>query len=700
MFGTLSLFYIGAIILRTNGCFAAEDTSRYLPHLEDCSKFYREFQGVRHELQCPFPKLFNAQLKVCDTPEKSGCVRLPNGSDVKAPTVAPQPSQSVVIPNNSDVSQHAQSLESGISHVLPDSQATSTPSSQLTDGMPSFSSSSDSSYSSVVDTIEAPKNFSMSEPTMQTNLTQNVNALEDGISHAMDSFDIPKPSQPDTSTDENMNISSNLPYTGYMPYSHEDTDTSDDIYDNPSNPQSQTLSEDLDSLESGLSHGLGTFEFPMGRPHPLDSEIGSSGYSNGIPDFPPPSSRESIEEIGKHEFPHNSERSLESLESKLSHTLSSFHFPESGDDSESIESPNPSDDSVPDGGYSPGQSSESVEYPGDTDANINGSPESHSNLDSIEHSLSHGLGSLHFPNGLQPTADPDETGMFGSSEENQQESQTSFECPPSSQEEAINMVYPGNCYKFYKCFNGVPEVYDCPAPLQFNPVVGICDEPENVGCSSQNVYSNHQSTPSAPEFGWNTNGDGAWNLPNNPNWNVPGTQHPNHHTSNEYSQHEGGGIGGIENGDNVQSTSLEAGDPHNENKSSMQDDYQDSFSSESKDSGSTSEENTTSGASKGNKKRSFALLSKIEKGIPFLNSGWSDSGNSDGSSDGSFGSGEYDGDFFFNADASSSFIDGWRHILLPVSKDWNNSIQQLSNALQSIPFLPHKHLKQSSEKTS
>lgn len=41
---------------------------------------------------------------------------------------------------------------------------------------------------------------------------------------------------------------------------------------------------------------------------------------------------------------------------------------------------------------------------------------------------------------------------------------------------------PESCGRFYQCSNGYPYVFDCPANLHFNPVLLVCDWPENAGC--------------------------------------------------------------------------------------------------------------------------------------------------------------------------------------------------------------------------
>jgi hypothetical protein len=42
-----------------------------------------------------------------------------------------------------------------------------------------------------------------------------------------------------------------------------------------------------------------------------------------------------------------------------------------------------------------------------------------------------------------------------------------------------------NCSKFYKCDNGVPKVFFCPATLEWNKDLFICDYPENVICKNR-----------------------------------------------------------------------------------------------------------------------------------------------------------------------------------------------------------------------
>ena len=58
-----------------------------------------------------------------------------------------------------------------------------------------------------------------------------------------------------------------------------------------------------------------------------------------------------------------------------------------------------------------------------------------------------------------------------------------FDCPTS------NGLFPNpkDCHTFYHCSNGYAYLKDCPANLEFNPVLLVCDWPENAGCSRPTV---------------------------------------------------------------------------------------------------------------------------------------------------------------------------------------------------------------------
>ena len=52
---------------------------------------------------------------------------------------------------------------------------------------------------------------------------------------------------------------------------------------------------------------------------------------------------------------------------------------------------------------------------------------------------------------------------------------------------------PYNCSSFYRCSNGVPYLYPCPADLIFNPNLNICDFPESYACEVQ-CFDNGEET--------------------------------------------------------------------------------------------------------------------------------------------------------------------------------------------------------------
>ncbi|XP_052757052.1 mucin-2-like isoform X1 [Galleria mellonella] len=49
----------------------------------------------------------------------------------------------------------------------------------------------------------------------------------------------------------------------------------------------------------------------------------------------------------------------------------------------------------------------------------------------------------------------------------------------------ISLLLPAaNCSQFYYCVFGEKEITDCPGGLHFNPVLQVCDQPQNAGCES------------------------------------------------------------------------------------------------------------------------------------------------------------------------------------------------------------------------
>lgn len=58
-------------------------------------------------------------------------------------------------------------------------------------------------------------------------------------------------------------------------------------------------------------------------------------------------------------------------------------------------------------------------------------------------------------------------------------------CPlPDPLDYTVHQPHESDCSKFYKCDNGVKVLFDCPAGLDFNPSLWVCDWPEQAGCTS------------------------------------------------------------------------------------------------------------------------------------------------------------------------------------------------------------------------
>ena len=75
---------------------------------------------------------------------------------------------------------------------------------------------------------------------------------------------------------------------------------------------------------------------------------------------------------------------------------------------------------------------------------------------------------------------------------------SSFDCPTS------NGLFPNpkDCHTFYQCSNGNAYLMDCPSNLEFNPVLQVCDWPENAGCSAKTTQkpTPKPTTPTPSSF--------------------------------------------------------------------------------------------------------------------------------------------------------------------------------------------------------
>ena len=54
-------------------------------------------------------------------------------------------------------------------------------------------------------------------------------------------------------------------------------------------------------------------------------------------------------------------------------------------------------------------------------------------------------------------------------------------CPTNTAQ--FHFAKEDNCRQFYKCSNGCPEQFSCPAPLSYNTAAFICDWDANTGCA-------------------------------------------------------------------------------------------------------------------------------------------------------------------------------------------------------------------------
>jgi len=49
----------------------------------------------------------------------------------------------------------------------------------------------------------------------------------------------------------------------------------------------------------------------------------------------------------------------------------------------------------------------------------------------------------------------------------------------------VLLPHPKDCSRFFSCSNGVPIEMHCPAGLEFNDALKVCDWPENANCGSK-----------------------------------------------------------------------------------------------------------------------------------------------------------------------------------------------------------------------
>ncbi|XP_076269041.1 uncharacterized protein LOC143201702 isoform X2 [Rhynchophorus ferrugineus] len=87
----------------------------------------------------------------------------------------------------------------------------------------------------------------------------------------------------------------------------------------------------------------------------------------------------------------------------------------------------------------------------------------------------------------------------------------SSQCPAVDGPESVYIPL-ADCTKFCQCSNGVAYQHNCPANLHFNPVLNVCDYPENANCSGASGTTvpapSPSSTTSAPATSSSQSPDG------------------------------------------------------------------------------------------------------------------------------------------------------------------------------------------------
>ena len=74
----------------------------------------------------------------------------------------------------------------------------------------------------------------------------------------------------------------------------------------------------------------------------------------------------------------------------------------------------------------------------------------------------------------------------------------SFQYPCQSYEELYFVPHPNDCNKYYMCNFHHAALFTCPANLQFNPDLDVCDYPDVVGCINT-PYPTEATTSMGPD---------------------------------------------------------------------------------------------------------------------------------------------------------------------------------------------------------
>ncbi|XP_048516336.1 serine-rich adhesin for platelets-like [Athalia rosae] len=93
-------------------------------------------------------------------------------------------------------------------------------------------------------------------------------------------------------------------------------------------------------------------------------------------------------------------------------------------------------------------------------------------------------------------AEPTTSAAPGSSDDSENTKPTiPTECPAENEGDAVHIAHESDCGLFYQCDWGHKVLKECPSGLHFNPVLQVCDWPENVGCSSNGGNSGEGTKP-------------------------------------------------------------------------------------------------------------------------------------------------------------------------------------------------------------
>ncbi|XP_029669076.1 uncharacterized protein LOC115238965 [Formica exsecta] len=498
----------------------SRDKIVYLPHENDCTKFYSCHMGTKGKpLDCPFMDKngnrlhFNPVLQVCDWPWNAEC-------QIRSTSTPMTPTSSLIPPISPSSSLTT------ISSPSPSTSPTSSSNSPTTSTVPPNSSTPPTSSSSFPTTSTLPPSSSTlptsssNSPTMPT-VPPNSSTTVTSSSSSLTTTTLPPNSSISTTS------SSNSPTTATSsPSSPTSPTSSSNFPTTPTLPSNSSTSSTSSSNSPTTTTSSPSFPTTPTLPSSSSTSPTSSSSSPTTPTLPPNSSTSSISSSS---FPTTTTLSPSSptLPTSSSSSPTTPTLPPSSSTSpilppSSSISPTSSSSSPTTSTLPPSSSTLPTLSPSSSisPTSSSSSPTTLPSNSSTSSTLSSPLTTTILPPSSSTSPISSSSSPITMTSSSSSSISSTLPASSSTSSNIIKNTTSGTlpswtcefddrthmiphkimCDHYYICFNGIvnPEPKKCDRNLLFNPILRVCDYPENVNCNYiPNVVWNTTTTSSA-----------------------------------------------------------------------------------------------------------------------------------------------------------------------------------------------------------